>query len=119
MNTPTEYDLHAYIDGVLDPMRQRAVEEWLVGHPERAAELRAWQRDAQQLRAALGSLEDVSDNPALDPARIRARMRARRRTRGAIAAAVALSVVVGVVGGWQIHAWTNDPYGPPMADALQ
>jgi anti-sigma factor RsiW len=119
MTTPTEYDLHAYIDGLLDPVRQRAVEEWLVGHPERAAELRAWQRDAQQLRAALGSLDEVADNPSLDPARIRARLRARRRTRSAIAAAVVLSVVVGALGGWQVHAWRNPGIEPPMADALQ
>src|SRR3954465_9106482 len=104
MNTPTEYDLHAYVDGQLDPERRHAVEEWLAGHPERAAELRAWQRDAQLLRAALGGFDDLAATPWLDPARARARLRARRRTRRVIAAAVALSVLVGAVGGWHMHA---------------
>ncbi|HEX3765320.1 MAG TPA: hypothetical protein VHW23_41775 [Kofleriaceae bacterium] len=119
MNTPTEYDLHAYVDGQLAPEHRHAVEDWLAGHPERAAELRSWQRDAQQLRAALSSFDDVAANPWLDPARIRAGLRARRRTRPAIAVAVALSVAIGAVGGWLMHGPTEPDYGPPMADALQ
>lgn len=119
MNTPTEYDLHAYVDGQLDPERRHAVEEWLAGHPERAAELRAWQRDAQQLRVALSGFDDVAATPWLDPARARARLRARRRTRQAITAAVVLSVLIGAVGGWQMHTWSSAGDGPPMADALQ
>jgi len=119
MNTPTEYDLHAYVDGQLEPERRQAVEAWLAGHPERAGEVRAWQRDAQQLRAALSGIDDVAATPWLDPARIRARLRARRRTRPAIAAVVALGVLLGAVGGWYVHAWRGPDYGPPMADALQ
>ena len=119
MTTPTEQDLHAYVDGLLDPDRRRAVEKSLAEHPERAAEVRAWQRDAQQLRAALGGPDEVADNPLLDPARIRARLRSRRRSRPALAVALALSVAAGVIAGWYTHAWRNDGMGPPMADALQ
>nr|WP_254696190.1 hypothetical protein [Lysobacter enzymogenes] len=52
-HVPDEHDLHAYIDGRLDPARRAEVEAWLARQPERLAELQAWQRDAQQLRAAL------------------------------------------------------------------
>jgi anti-sigma factor RsiW len=119
MNTPAEPDLHAYVDGLLEPERRRAVEDWLAAHPERAAELRSWQRDARQLRAALGRFDDAAATPWLDPARIRARLRARRRTRVAMAAAVALSVVIGALGGWHMHASSDAVGQPPMADALE
>ena len=36
---PSEYDLHAYLDGQLDDERQRWVEAWLATQPERAAEV--------------------------------------------------------------------------------
>jgi anti-sigma factor RsiW len=118
MTPPSEAELHAYVDGLLEPEPRRVVEDWLTAHPERAAELEAWQRDARQLRAALGHFDDAAASPWLDPARLRGRMRARRRTRMAMAAAVALSVLVGGVGGWRMHDAQPD-YGPPMADAVQ
>lgn len=116
MNTPSEHDLHAYVDGHLDPPQRRAVEDWLATHPDRAAEIRAWQRDAQQLRAALGAAAEV---PAgLDPTRLRQRLRTRRRGRLAIAATLVLGLGAGGLGGWQLRAWrSTEP--PPMADALQ
>lgn len=118
MTTPSEQDLHAYVDGRLDPEHRSAVEKSLAEHPERATEVRAWQRDAQQLRAALGGLDDVADNPQLDPARIRARLRSRRRSRPALAVGLALSVALGAIGGWYTHAWRNDGTWPPMSDAM-
>lgn len=121
MTRPSEADLHAYVDGVLDPERRRAVEKALADDPECAAEVDAWQRDAQQLRAALGGGASLVDNPALDPARVRTRLRAKRRTRVAIAAAVAASLGVGAFGGWQTHAWMRPgmEMPPPMSDAVE
>lgn len=127
MNPPSEHDLHAYVDGRLDPARRAEVEDWLARHPQSAAELRAWQRDAQQLRAALaGAIGQAA--PGLDPARLRAELRAARHRRYGLAAAVLLSIGLGGLGGWQAREWSRPdapqwarssaPSTPPMADAI-
>jgi len=117
MKTPSEHDIHAYVDGRLDAERQRAVEVWLAENPERAAEIRAWQGDARELRAALAGADGPAVNSALDPARIRARLRTRRRTRLAIAAAVLVCAGASGAAGWQLRAWRDAE--PPMDDALE
>jgi len=78
MNEPSEHDIHAYVDGRLEGERRAAVELYLARHPERAAQVQAWQHDAQQLRAALAGIGSLPANPALDPAAIRARRQRRR-----------------------------------------
>ena len=116
--TPSEYEIHAYVDGRLDESRREAVEFYLARHPERAEQVRAWQRDAQQLRAQLSGL-DLPDNPALDPGYIRARRHGQVRVRWAAAAVVLLSLSIGGVGGWEARGWGQSAIEPPMADALQ
>lgn len=114
-----EADLHAYIDGRLDDAGCVRVEAWLERHPERAEEVRGWQRDAQQLRAALGGLPEPTRQPRLDPAMIRARRRGRMRARLAMAAMLVLTLGVGGLGGWQARNLTTPTGAAPMADALQ
>jgi anti-sigma factor RsiW len=117
--TPSEYEIQAYIDGRLDERRRQAVEFYLAQQPERAAEVRAWQRDAQQLRAELSGVPDLAENPALDPARIRARRTERIRARWLTAAMVLLGVGLGGMAGWQARSWRYAALRPPMADAIQ
>jgi len=117
--TPSEYEIQAYVDGRLEETRRQAVEFYLAQHPERALEVRAWQRDAQQLRAQLSGVPDIPDNPALDPSRIRARQRERLRMRWAMAAMMLLSIGAGGFGGWQARKWQYATLQPPMADAIQ
>jgi anti-sigma factor RsiW len=117
--TPSEYDIQAYIDGRLDDTRRQAVEFYLSQHPERAAQIRAWQHDAQQLRAELSGVAGLEENPALNPARIRARLRQRARMRWAVAAMVLLGVGLGGFAGWQARSWRYAALAPPMADAIQ
>ncbi|MGO1003779.1 anti-sigma factor family protein [Lysobacter sp. CA196] len=126
--TPSEYEIHAYVDGLLDGERRAAVEDWLARHPERAAEVQAWQRDAQSLRAAL-----LGDTPAvsaeLDPTRLRAGLARRRNARYAMAATVLLSLGVGGIGGWQMREWRTPESSAaapaafasakPMGDAIE
>ena len=114
--TPGEDELHAYVDGRLDPERRREIEKQLDADPTRREEVLAWQRDAQQLRAALG--DEVDDNPRLDPARVRANMHARRRSRTMMAIALFACMAFGVIGGWQIRAAFDFKMPPPMSDAL-
>lgn len=115
--TPTDDDLHAYVDGHLPPARRAAVEAWLAANPARADEVRGWKRDADRLRALLAQPEAWPANPALDPARLRQRLRARR-TRGlAMAASLLVALGVGGLFGWQARA-LQSPAPLPMADAV-
>ncbi|MFD0319828.1 MULTISPECIES: anti-sigma factor family protein [Lysobacter] len=121
---PNEHDLHAYVDGRLDAASRADVEAWLSRHPERLEEIQAWQRDAQQLRAALAG-ESLAPPSELDPARVRGALARRRSARYAMAAAVLLSIGVGGLGGWQAREWSQPAAPPalasaaPMADAIQ
>lgn len=117
--TPSEYEIHAYVDGRLDEARRQAVQLYLAQHPERAEEVRAWQRDAQQLRAALAGLPDLPDNPSLDPMRILERRKRQVRMRWAMAAVWVLALGLGLLGGWQVRGWREARLEPPMSDALQ
>ncbi|UGB45717.1 anti-sigma factor [Frateuria edaphi] len=118
MNEPSEHDIHAYVDGRLEGERRAAVELYLARHPERAAQVQAWQHDAQQLRAALAGIGSLPANPALDPAAIRARRQRRRVSRLALAASLLLCVGIGGLGGWQVRGWEVARAMPPMGDAL-
>lgn len=116
---PDEREIHAYVDGRLGDLRRRAVEAWMAENPARAAEILAWQQDAQQLRAVLGDPAGPADNPALHPARVRAGLRARRRRFVGMAAMLLIATGLGGAAGWQAHAWRGPGAEPPMADALQ
>ena len=70
---PSERDLHAYVDHQLSDDDRRQVETFLASNPEVAAQVRAWQQDAQQLRAALSGALQQPANPDLDPALLRQR----------------------------------------------
>lgn len=115
---PSEADIHAYIDGHLDPAGSARMEAWLDRHPERAEEIRRWQSDAQQLRAAMGGLPVAPARPTLDPAAIRRRRRHRLRARMAMAAMLVLALGAGGIGGWQARNWVT-PTAAPMADAFE
>lgn len=120
MNSPPdEAEIHAYVDGRLDEAACARVQAWLAHHPDRDEEVRAWQRDVQQLRAAQGTLPASAIPPELDPAVIRAQHRQRVRTRFALAAMLVLSLGVGGIGGWQVRSLSAPLAVAPMADALQ
>lgn len=116
---PDEATIHAYVDGRLDDAARVHMEAWLDRHPERAVEIRRWQRDAQQLRAAFGGSAGWPAAEALDPARIRVRRRQRVQARLALAAGLLLALAVGGTGGWQMRGVAMATAAPPMADAVQ
>ncbi|WP_110649638.1 anti-sigma factor family protein [Salinicola peritrichatus] len=116
---PSEYDLHAYLDGQLDDERQRWVEAWLATQPERAAEVEAWRRDARRLRAVYANPQQWPHNPALDPAALRRRRHQRQRRHLATAAMLVMALGLGMTGGWQANDMMRPPSPPPMADAVQ
>lgn len=51
LNTVSDDDLHAYVDGFLSEADRARVEQWLERNPARAEEVRQWQGQATELRA--------------------------------------------------------------------
>ena len=51
LNTVSEDDLNAYVDGFLSEADRARVEQWLERNPARAEEVRQWQGQATELRA--------------------------------------------------------------------
>lgn len=114
---PNERDLHAYVDHQLSEVDRRQLEIWLAAHPEVAAQVHAWQQDAQHLRAALGAAPAA--NPQLDPTLIRQRLKHQSRRQLATAAMLVLAVSLGGLGGWQARQATLVATALPMTDAMQ
>lgn len=114
----SEYEIHAYADGRLDGERRVKVELYLTRNPERAAEVQAWQRDAQRLRAVLADAPVLRPNPTLDPIAIRSRRHQRMLARLALAAVLVLCIGVGGLGGWQMRNQQIADEWPPMGDAF-
>lgn len=116
---PSERDLHAYVDHQLSDADRRLVETFLATNTEMSEQVRAWQHDAQQLRAALGGALQQPANPELDPALIRQRLKRQSRRHLASAAVLLIAVGIGGISGWQAREMTLVSTQLPMADALQ
>ncbi|MFL1494326.1 anti-sigma factor family protein [Pseudomonas antarctica] len=115
---PNERDLHAYVDHQLLESDRRVLETYLAAHPDVAAQVRAWQQDAQALRASLSGALQQPANPELDPALIRRRIKHQSRRHFASAAVLLIAVSLGGIGGWHAREATQ-PTMLPMADAMQ
>ncbi len=116
---PSERDLHAYIDHQLSDDDRRLVETVLASNADVSAQVRAWQQDAQQLRAALSGALQQTANPDLDPGLIRQRLKRQSRRHLASAAALLIAVSVGGFSGWQAREITLRSAAQPMGDAMQ
>lgn len=116
---PSERDLHAYVDHQLLEADRRQLETWLAAHPDVAAQVQAWQTDAQHLRASLSGALQQPANPELDPAIIRQRIKRQSRRHLATAAVLLIAVCLGGFGGWQARQATMLASLLPMTDAMQ
>jgi len=116
---PSERDLHAYVDHQLNDADRALVETFLANNAHVAAQVRAWQQDTQQLRAALSGALKQPSNPDLDPGLIRQRLKRQSRRHLASAAMLLIAVSVGGFSGWQAREMTLASGSLPMADALQ
>ena len=96
-----EDDLHALIDGRLDPPRRAIVETWLASHPDVAERVRADRLLRDRLRERLAP---IASEPI--PARLRVAGLAERRPWAparawmSLAAAALLGVGLGLAAGW-------------------
>jgi anti-sigma factor RsiW len=116
---PSERDLHAYVDHQLSDDDRRLVETFLANNAQIAEQVRAWQKDAQQLRAALSGVLQQPANPDLDPVMIRQRLKRQSSRHLASAAMLLIAVSIGGLSGWQAREMTLASPPLPMTDALQ
>ncbi len=93
-----EDELNAYVDGELPADRRMAVEVWLATHPDDAAKVGTWRKQAELIRARYGALADETPPQRFNINRL------TRRSYGAIAAAAAAVVAAFVAGG--VLGWT-------------
>ncbi|WP_034301862.1 anti-sigma factor [Herbaspirillum sp. RV1423] len=117
--SPSEHDLHAYVDGQLDEALRRQIDIYLAGHPDVARAVELLRQENQRLRAALENIPTGPVPPRLDPFRIRRELRARSQRRMAIAASLVLTLSLGTLGGWQLRDMSIRKTYLPMADATQ
>lgn len=115
---PSERDLHAYVDHQLSESDRHVLDTYLAAHPDVAAQVHAWQQDAQALRASLAGALQQPANPDLDPALIRQRIKQQSRRHFATAALLLVAISLGGLGGWHAREATELPL-LPMADAMQ
>jgi anti-sigma factor RsiW len=98
----TEFDLHAYIDGMLPEVRRTAIEEYLAGHSEDAERLRAYRRQIEELHALF---DPVLEEPV--PGRLIEVRRSRWLRPSLRSALIAAWLGLGGVIGWHMQAYNS------------
>jgi len=94
-----EDELHAYVDGRLDPGRREEVERRIAADPALRARIEDWEAQAEALRAVLAPLAREPAPPELNPAELLQQQLARRAAPWRIAASVALVFALGAAAG--------------------
>jgi len=105
-----EDDLHAFVDGRLDPDRCLQVERYLAENPSVGARVADWQANLSALRAATAPLGRQPIPARMDVRRLTAKRTARRWSTPVVAASLAAMLVIGVFTGWTanrlLQPWT-------------
>jgi anti-sigma factor RsiW len=102
----SEVELNAYVDDELPADRRSAVEAWLATHPDDAARVAAWRKQAELIRERYGH---VANEPS--PQRLNIERLTRRRY-SAFVAAVAASLAAFLIGGaagWTARGFETTP----------
>lgn len=92
--------LLAYADGRLEGEHKLAVERFLAGNPERAAEVTHWQRQNEAMRALFGPAAKEPIPARLNPHRIAFELRREHSWRMQFAAAAVVIAMLGGAAGW-------------------
>jgi anti-sigma factor RsiW len=98
-----EDDLHAYVDGQIEPTRRQDVEQYLRENREAALTVAAYQEQRALLRAAFAPVGTAPLPPRLRLEGIIAARLGRRQTVWRLAAMVVLGIGLGGVAGWYLH----------------
>jgi anti-sigma factor RsiW len=98
----TETDLHAYVDGELEPGRRAEVDRYLAEHPIEADRVRDWYRANELLGALYAHIVEEPVPTRLDVPRLAGALAASRSSHAwrGVAVAAVLCMTVGLAGGW-------------------
>ncbi|MDH5749610.1 MAG: anti-sigma factor [Rhodospirillales bacterium] len=111
----TQEDLHAYVDGRLEPADELRIEAWLAEHPEDAAAVHAYRLQNSRLHDEFDSILDQAIPPEMEAIVTgRPRGAARLPRPWMNMAASILLLLAGGMGGWLLHG-TQGP--PPQGPA--
>ncbi len=108
----TEIDLHAYLDGELDPQAVAEVESWLNDHPEDAARLEDYRQHRHLLSAGFDTVLQEPIPAHLEELAARVSNQSTQKPWRRIAAAL-LFLALGSLIGWTAKAYWPD--GPSVA----
>jgi anti-sigma factor RsiW len=108
-----EEELHAWIDGQLEPDRLSVVLRYLQEQPDVAARVARWRDQREALRAAFAPVAAEPIPPRLGLERLVQERLDRRSLPWRAAAAVLLAFGLGGAGGWFLHGGQ-----PPPAAAI-
>lgn len=113
----SDEELHAYLDGGLDPARRLDVAVYLAGHPIDAARAEAFRAQREGIRALF---DHVLDQPAPDKLRrLLLRHASRTLIRGCCFALAAASLAVFLfVGGRALSDHLSNLNNPPAIKSL-
>ena len=115
----TEDDLHAYVDGALDPARGAEVQTYLARSPDVAHRVELYARQRADLRSALAPYAAEPVPPDLNLARWQERRgRLTLPHWRAVAASIAM-LLIGGAGGWMAHGSQPAPVGGTAALAQE
>lgn len=95
-----EDDLHAYVDGRLQPARREIVQSWLKANPEIAAQVAGWRAQRETLRDQLAPKAAEPIPARLRISNVRVSRRRGRLHQFRLIAASALLLVAGGAVGW-------------------
>jgi anti-sigma factor RsiW len=110
----TETDLHAYVDGELEPGRRAEVDRYLAEHPLDADRVRDWHRANESLGALYAHIVEEPVPTRLDVHRLAGALAASRSSHSwrGVAVAAVLSVTIGLASGWIGRGyWTGPDLG--------
>lgn len=108
-NTPTEAQLHAYVDDLLDEAERASVDAYLATNPEMATLVADWQSQSDALRAAFAPFAQSrpDDLALLTGKKIFPERKPLRRL--ALAAAAILIFAAGAAGGYAVPSLLAAP----------
>ena len=104
-----EDDLHALVDGRLEPERRALVEAWLAADPARARDVAVDRASRERLRERLAPIAREPIPARLRVANLRARPASWRARWRPTAIAAGLCLVLGGGGGWVVGASGRAP----------
>jgi anti-sigma factor RsiW len=112
-----EDELHAYVDGMLEPGRQAEVERYLHAQPEVSRRIKAYEAQRDDLREVFASELAEPLASSLNLATLIEARLTRRKVPWAVAASVGLALLVGAAGGWLLGMRPKDDIASLASEA--